>query len=204
VASPKRFVLGGVLAVAILTLAACSSSATTAPGATVAPGGGGSNPGSSTTDGLGGLGGLLPSGLLGGSGSASIDASTILTADVAAQILGGTPTLQPGSMNLGPISLATYGTDSGDDVTVYVETIGTGLEAAAIQAAIQSEGTNGDMTPISGLGDAAGKVVDDHSATVAFGKNGTIVVVEAQVASQAGTDLEPKVEALAQQIAGRL
>ncbi|HLY14873.1 MAG TPA: hypothetical protein VKR24_11015, partial [Candidatus Limnocylindrales bacterium] len=97
-ASPKRFVLGGVLAVAILTLAACSSSATTAPGATVAPGGGGSNPGSSTTDGLGGLGGLLPSGLLGGSGSASIDASTILTADVAAQILGGTPTLQPGSM----------------------------------------------------------------------------------------------------------
>ena len=203
-ASPKRFVLGGVLAAAILTLAACSSSATTAPGATVAPGGGGSNPGSSTTDGLGGLGGLLPSGLLGGSGSASIDASTILTADVAAQILGGTPTLQPGSMNLGPISLATYGTDSGDDVTVYVETIGTGLEAAAIQAAIQSEGTNGDMTPISGLGDAAGKVVDDHSATVAFGKNGTIVVVEAQVASQAGTDLEPKVEALAQQIAGRL
>lgn len=201
--SPKRLLLGGLLAAAVLTLSACSNSATTAPGASAAPGGG-SNAGASGAPGLGGLGGLLPSGLLGGSGSASVDASSILTADVAAQILGGTPTLQPGSMNLGPISLATYGTDSGDDVTVYVETIGTGLEAAAIQAAIQSEGTNGDMTPISGLGDAAGKVVGDHQATVAFGKNGTIVVVEATVAAQAGTDLEPKVEALAQQIAGKL
>ena len=203
-ASPKRFVLGGLLAAAILTVSACSSTATTAPGASAAAGGGG-GAGASSAPGLGGLGGLLPSGLLGGSGgTASIDASTILTADVAAAILGGTPTLQPGSMNLGPISLATYGTDSGDDVTVYVETIGTGLESAAIQAAIQAEGTNGDMTPISGLGDAAGKVVDAHSATVAFGKNGTIVVVEASVAAQAGTDLEPKVEALAQQIAGKL
>ena len=201
-ASPKRLVLGGLLAAAILTVSACSSPATTAPGASAAPGGGGA--GASSAPGLGGLGGLLPSGLLGGSGSASVDASTILTADIAAAIIGGTPTLQPGSMNLGPISLATYATDSGDDVTVYVETIGTGLESAAIQAAIQAEGTNGDMTPISGLGDAAGKVVDDHSATVAFGKSGTIVVVEAQVASKAGTDLEPQVEALAQQIAGKL
>ena len=202
-ASPKRLVLGGLLAAAILTVSACSSSATAAPGASAAPGGG-TGAGASSAPGLGGLGGLLPSALIGGSGTASVDASTILTADIAASILGGTPTLQPGSMNLGPISLASYGTDNGDDVTVYVETIGTGLESAAIQAAIQSEGTNGDMTPISGLGDAAGKVVDDHSATVAFGNNGTIVVVEASVAAQAGTDLEPKVEAIAQQIAGKL
>lgn len=199
-ASPKRFLLGGLLVAALLTISACSSSATTAPGSTAAAGGAGS----SSAPGLGALGGLLPSGLIGGSGSASIDASTILTADIAAQIIGGSPTLQPGSMNLGPISVATYGTDSGDDVTVYVETLGTSLESAAIQAAIQAEGTNGDMTPISGLGDAAGKVVGDHDATVAFGKNGTIVVVEASVAAQAGTDLEPKVEALAQQIAGQL
>jgi len=199
VASPKRLLAAGVLAAALLSLAACSSTATAAPGSSAAPGGGGAG----SSGGLD-LGGLLPSGLIGGSGSASVDASTILTADVAAQILGGTPTLQPGSMNIGPISLATYGTDSGDDVTVYVETLGTTLEAAAVQAAIQAEGTSGDMTPISGLGDAAGKVVGDHDATVAFGKNGTIVVVEATVAAQAGTDLEPKVEAIAQQIAGKL
>jgi hypothetical protein len=200
-ASPKRLLAAGVLSAALLSLAACSSPATAAPASSTAPGGGA---GSSSAPGLGGLGGLLPSGLIGGSGTASVNASTILTAAVAASILGGTPTLQPGSMNLGPISLATYGTDSGDDVTVYVETLGAGLEAAAIQAAIQAEGTNGDMTPISGLGDAAGKVVDDHSATVAFGKNGTIVVVEASVAAQAGTDLEPKVEAIAQQVASQL
>ncbi len=199
--STKRLFAGGILAAALLTVAACSSPATAAPGSSAAPGGAAS----SSAPGLGGLGGLLPSGLgLGGSGSASVDASTILTADVAASILGGTPTLQPGSMNLGPISLATYGTDSGDEVTVYVETLGTGLEGAAIQAAIQAEGTSGDMTPISGLGDAAGKVVEDHGATVAFGKNGTIVVVSATVASQSGSDLEPKVEAVAQQVAGKL
>jgi hypothetical protein len=203
VASTKRLILGGILSAAVFTLAACSSSATAAPASSTAPGGGG-NSGSSSAPGLGGLGGLLPSGLIGGSGTASVKASTILTADVAASILGGTPTLQPGSMNLGPISLATYGTDSGDVVTVYVETLGTGLEAAAIQAAIQSEGTTGDMVPISGLGDAAGKVVGDHEATVAFGKSGTIVVVSATVAAQAGTDLEPKVEAIAQQVAGQL
>jgi hypothetical protein len=201
VASPKRFLAAAVLSAALLSLAACSSSATAAPGSSAAAGGGGG----ALPSGLGDLGGLLPSGLLSGSGGTSaVNASTILTADVAASIIGGTPTLQPGSMNLGPISLASYGTDSGDDVTVYVETIGAGLEAAAIQAAIQAEGTNGDMTPISGLGDAAGKVVGDHEATVAFGKNGTIVVVSATVAAQAGTDLEPRVEAVAQQIAGQL
>ena len=196
-ASPKRFLAGGVLAAALI-VAACSSSATTAPGSSAAPG--------SSTGGGGGLFGSfsLPSGLLGGSGTSAVNASTILTADIAAQIIGGTPTLQPGSMNLGPISVASYGTDSGDEVTVYVETLGTSLEAAAIQAAIQAEGTSGDMTPISGLGDAAGKVVDEHEATVAFGKNGTIVVVSATVAAQAGTDLEPKVEAVAQQVAGKL
>jgi len=195
VASPKRLLAAGILSAALISLAACSSTATAAPGSSTAPGGGG-----------GGLpsGFVLPSGLLGGGGSASVNASTILTADVAATILGSSATLQPGSMNLGPISLATYGTDSGDEVTVYVETLGTGLEGAAIQAAIQAEGTSGDMTPISGLGDAAGKVVEDHGATVAFGKNGTIVVVSATVASQSGSDLEPKVEAVAQQVAGKL
>jgi len=196
VASPKRFLLGAALAVAVITVSACSSTATAAPGSSTAPGGGG---------GLLPSGFALPSGLLGGGGGTSaVNASTILTADLAASIIGGTPTLQPGSMDLGPVSLAAYGTDSGDLVAVYVETIGTGLEAAAIQAAIQAQGTSGDMTPISGLGDAAGKVVGDHEATVAFGKNGTIVVVSATVEAQAGTDLEPKVEAVAQQIAGQL
>lgn len=195
------------MSAALLSLAACSSTATAAPGSSTAPGAGGA----SSAPGLGGLGGLLPSGFalpsgldLGGAGSASIDASTILSADVAASIIGGNPTLQPGSMNLGPISLASYGTDSGDSVSVYVETIPGGVSSALLQAAITSAGNSGDMTPVSGLGDAAGKVIDDHEATVAFAKNGTIVVVSASVDSQAGTDLEPKVEAVAQQIAGKL
>jgi hypothetical protein len=203
VASPRRLLAAGILSAALLSVAACGSSATAAPGSSTAAGGGG---GGALPSGLGGLGGLLPSGLLGGGGgTAAVNASTFLSADVAATIIGGTPTLQPDSMNFGPVSLAAYGTDNGDNVAVYVETLGSGLEAAAIQAAISSQdGGSGDMTPISGLGDAAGKVVGDHEATVAFGKSGTIVVVSATVDAQAGTDLEPKVEALAQQIAGQL
>jgi hypothetical protein len=191
VASSKRLLVGGVLSAALLSLAACSASATAAPSS-------GSNGGAAFPS------FALPSGLDLGGGTTTINASTILTADVAAAIIGGTPTLQPGSMNLGPISLASYATDSGDNVTVWVEAVPGGIEQAAIQAAIQQEGTSGDMQAISGLGDAAGKVVSDHDATVAFAKSNTIVVVSASVAAMAGTDLEPKVEAVAQQIAAKL
>ena len=123
---------------------------------------------------------------------------------VAASIIGGIPTLLPGSLNVGPMSLLSYGTASGDNVTVLVETIPGGVGQAAIQAAIQQAGATGDLQPISGLGDTAGATVTDHEATVAFAKNNTIVVISATVAAMAGTDLEPKVEAVAQQIAGKL
>jgi hypothetical protein len=195
VASSKRLLIGGILSAALLSLAACNASATAAPSS-------GSNGGAASSFAFPSF--ALPSGLDLGGGTTTINASTILTADVAAAIIGGTPTLQPGSMNLGPISLASYATDSGDNVTVWVEAVPGGIEQAAIQAAIQQEGTSGDMQAISGLGDAAGKVVSDHDATVAFAKNGTIVVVSASVAAVAGTDLEPKVEAVAQQIAAKL
>ena len=194
-ASSKRLLVGGILSAALLSLAACNASATAAPSS-------GSNGGAASSFAFPSF--ALPSGLDLGGGTTTINASTILTADVAAAIIGGTPTLQPGSMNLGPISLASYATDSGDNVTVWVEAVPGGIEQAAIQAAIQQEGTSGDMQAISGLGDAAGKVVSDHDATVAFAKSNTIVVVSASVAAMAGTDLEPKVEAVAQQIAAKL
>jgi len=195
VASSNRLLIGGILSAALLSLAACNASATAAPSS-------GSNGGAASSFAFPSF--ALPSGLDLGGGTTTINASTILTADVAAAIIGGTPTLQPGSMNLGPISLASYATDSGDNVTVWVEAVPGGIEQAAIQAAIQQEGTSGDMQAISGLGDAAGKVVSDHDATVAFAKSNTIVVVSASVAAMAGTDLEPKVEAVAQQIAAKL
>jgi hypothetical protein len=195
VASSKRLLIGGIVSAVLLSLAACSASPTAAPSS-----GSGSGAGSSFAF----PSFALPSGLGLGGGTTTVNASTILTADVAAAIIGGTPTLQPGSMNLGPISLASYTTDSGDSVTVWVEAVPGGIEQAAIQAAIQQEGTSGQMQAISGLGDAAGKVVSDHDATVAFAKSNTIVVVSASVAAMAGTDLEPKVEAVAQQVAAKL
>jgi hypothetical protein len=200
-ASPKRVLIGAILSAAVLALAACSGSATPAPaaGSSAAPGGGAS----STLPSFAFPSFALPSGL-GGGGTGTFDASTVLTADVAASIIGGTPTLLPGSLNVGPMSLLSYGTASGDNVTVLVEAIPGGVGQAAIQAAIQQAGATGDLQPISGLGDTAGATVSDHEATVAFAKNNTIVVISATVAALAGTDLEPKVEAVAQQIAGKL
>jgi hypothetical protein len=200
-ASPKRVLIGAILSAAVLALAACSGSATPAPaaGSSAAPGGGAS----STLPSFAFPSFALPSGL-GGGGTGTFDASTVLTADVAASIIGGTPTLLPGSLNVGPMSLLSYGTASGDNVTVLVEAIPGGVGPAAIQAAIQQAGATGDLQPIRGLGDMAGATVTEQEATVAFAKNNTIVVISATVAAMAGTDLEPKVEVVAQQIAGKL
>jgi hypothetical protein len=140
---------------------------------------------------------------LGGGGGAPAAAS-LLTADAAAAIIGGTPTLQPGSITLGPMSIMSYGTDSGDSVTILLEAVPAGVQASALQAAMAMQGTTGSMQPVSGIGDAAGKVVTDHEATLAFTKGSTLVVLSTSVSSAAGTDLEPKLESLAQQITGKL
>ncbi len=50
------------------------------------------------------------------------------------------------------------------------------------------------MQAVSGIADAAGKVVEDHAATLAFVKGDTIVVLAATADGSAGTDLESKLE----------
>jgi hypothetical protein len=146
---------------------------------------------------------VLPSGL-GGGGTGTFDASTVLTADVAASMSGGTPTPPARQPQRRADEPAVLRNGSGDNVTVLVEAIPGGVGPAAIQAAIQQAGATGDLQPIRGLGDMAGATVTEQEATVAFAKNNTIVVISATVAAMAGTDLEPKVEAVAQQIAGKL
>ncbi|MGH3073623.1 MAG: hypothetical protein ACRDQC_01775 [Gaiellales bacterium] len=134
------------------------------------------------------------------------DASVLVTADMAASVIGGSPTKFdiPGLPGGAGVSIASYLTTSGDNLTVYIQAIPGAVTAAELQAAMALEGTNGDMTAVSGIGDAAGKVVKDHDATLAFVKGNTIVVIGASAAAQAGTDLETKLETLANQIAGSL
>ena len=183
--------VAGLAIASLVSVAACGSSATSAPPSASAPG-------EST--------GTLPSSVasaLGSLGTAP-DAAGLVTADMAAAIIGGSPSKVTSPISIPNMSIVSYSNESGDEVTVFVETIPGGLANAQLQAAIAVAGAQGSLQPVSGIGDAAGKVVDTNEATVAFVKGTNLVVVQASSGTTAGTDLEPKVESLAKQVAGKL
>jgi hypothetical protein len=197
----RRLLFGGILPAAVLVFAGCGSSATAAPTATPAttpaPGAASNNPLPSFV--LPSF--ALPSGLAG-----SVDPTTLLSADAASSLLGGTATLLPGGITTGPVSTISYATASGDNVSLLVESFPGGIAASVMQASLQAAFTakgSTSMEPISGLGDVAGKSVSDHEATVAFIKNGTLILITDTSTTQAGSDMEPKLESLAQQIVGK-
>jgi len=149
---------------------------------------------------------VLPSGLslpsAGSLGNAP-DASSIVTADMAASLLGATA--QQVSMPVtGIASIVAYTTAAGDTLTVLVEKVPGGVPAAAMQAAMRMAGSNGDLQAVGGIGDVAGKVVDANEATIAFAKGDFIVVLAAHSDTAAGSELEPKLESLARQVTGKL
>jgi hypothetical protein len=132
------------------------------------------------------------------------DPSTLLTADQAASIIGGSPTPVTLPLSIPNMSIASYENTDGDSVTVFVEAIPGGLASVQLQAAMAMAGAQGDLQTISGLGDAAGKDVTDSEATIAFVKGSTIVMMQASSGTLAGSDLEPKLEAIARQVADKL
>jgi hypothetical protein len=186
---------------AMLSFAACgSSSPTQAPGSSAGPTAGTPTDAGSTP------GATQPTGGTGGTGSVP-DASVLVTAEMAATVLGGgAPTKVdiPGLPVGAGISIASYMSPDGDSFTVYVQAVPGGVTAAEMQAAIAAEGTNGAMVAISGIGDAAGKVVGDHDATLVFVKGNIIVVIGASASAQTGAEIEAKLETLAKEIAGSL
>ena len=194
---PVVTVLGLAIAAAI-AVAACSSGATSAPSAAATS----SSAAASITPSIS-IPSALASALASAAGTAP-DAATLVTADMAASVIGGSPTKVTPPMSIPNVSLASYGTSGGDSVTVFIEAIPGGLASAQLQAAMAMAGSQGSMTPVSGIGDAAGKVVDANEATVAFVKGSNVVVISAQSGTTSGSDLEPKVEALAQQVAGKM
>lgn len=187
---------------ALLTLAACGSTASPAPTATAAAG---SSTAISSATASFAPSIALPSAAGSTGGGGSVDASALLSADMAASIIGGSPTAVaiPG-MNVPGVGIAAYGTTTGDTVALFVEKVPGGIAAAELQAAIAMAGAQGNLTPISGVGEAAGKVVEANEATIAFIKNGSLVVISAHSGTTAGASLEPKLESVAQQVAGKL
>jgi len=197
-------VMGGLVAAALVTFVGCGSSATTAPAtptaaaATPAPAASVAAPSTAT--------GAGASAAAGGAQGGSQDAASLVTADMAASIIGGSPTAVtlPGNIAGGVSSIVSYANTNGDDVTVLVERIPGLGGAAALQAALQMAGAKGDLQSLSGLGDAAGKVVGTNDATVVFTKGGAIVVLGASASGMTGSDLESKLENLAHQVAGKV
>lgn len=137
-------------------------------------------------------------------GGAVPDPKTLLSNDQAASIIGGTVTPVAFPMNIPNMSIASFDNAAGDSVTVFVEAIPGGLASAQLQAAVAMAGAQGSLQAVSGIGDAAGKEVNANDATVAFVKGSTLVVVQATSGTATGADLEPKLEAVAREVAGKL
>ena len=193
----RRLAAAGLLSALLLSIAACGGgAATTAPAVVPTP-----TPTSAASTQAGATLPIAP-GATGTTGS--VDAGTIVTAEMAGTIISGALTKTNGPGVGTAMSIVVYSNATGDTVTALVEQVPSGLGGTMLQAAIQAAGAQGALETISGLGDAAGKAVTANEATVAFVKGVNLVVIAASASAMAGTDLEPKVEALAQQIAGRL
>lgn len=186
-----------MLSAILLSIAACSGSAATTPPtvlATAAPTLAASTQAAATLPPLPGATG----------GNGAVDPSTIVTTDMASSIIGGTLTKTLGNLGASGLSTVVYSSVSGDSVSVLIEVVPGGFSSAALQVAMQYAGSQGSLVPISGLGEAAGKEVTANDATVAFVKGSNLVLISASSSTSAGTDLEPKVESVAQQVAGKL
>ena len=137
-------------------------------------------------------------------GGPAPDATTLLTAEMAGSIIGGSPQKVSAPISIPNMSIVSYSNADGDTVDVFIEVVPGGVANIEMQAAIAMAGAQGDLQPVTGVGDAAGKVVGDGDATVAFVKGTNLVVVEATSGTMSGSDLEPKVEDIARQIASKL
>jgi hypothetical protein len=199
-----RFIVGGMLAATLISIAGCSSSSsTTAPAASAAAS---SGTGASAAPSVAASQAASAAASQGaGGGAGAPDAATFLTADAASSLLGAGATKVPYAGQPGmPVSVAAYTTAAGDSMTVYIQQIPGQVAAAQLQAAIAAQGIGGQLQSVAGIGDSAGKVIDTNEATVVFSKGSSLVVIDAKIGSSTGDAIESKLESLAKQIAGKL
>ncbi len=192
----------GLAAVLLLFVSACSSSSSSTSAPTTGPTSAASDAGSAAAPSAAESAPAAPTAAA--PGGALPDPKTLLSTDQAASIIGGALTPVAFPVSIPNMSIASFGNADGDSVTVFVEAIPGGMASAQLQAAVAMAGAKGDLQPVSGIGDAAGKEVNANDATVAFVKGSTLVVVQATSGTATGTDLEPKLEAVARQVAGKL
>ncbi len=183
-------------------LAGCGSGPTSAPGASREAGAAPASAAGSSMPSFAqptAVGGAQPS--AGGAGAP--DVASLVTADMATSIIGGSPTMVTPPISIVGVSVASYET-TGGSVTVYVQQVAASAGKTQLEAAVAMAGAERGMQPVNGIGDAAGEVVDSQTATVAFVKHGTLVAITGHAGDSTGIDLEPKVVSVAKEVAGRL
>jgi len=121
--------------------------------------------------------------------------------------LVGAPVFQVSTSASAATSFCVYAsTRSTEGVAVFVQQTPGGDAKKVVQAALDRNAAPSAhlSTAVKGIGDAAGTKTDAHNAAVIFATHNLLVVLTATSAGKSGTDLLPKLEAIAKQVAAKL
>jgi hypothetical protein len=176
-------VKGGLLAMVALLLASCGGGTGGASTATPTPA-----PASSPID------------------LTSFDACSLVPVATASQLVG-VSVFQVSTSATVATSFCVYAsTKSSEGVAVFVQLAPGGNAKKVVQAALDHNAAPSARlsTAVTGIGDAAGTKTDAHDAAVVFARHNLLVVLTATAAGKSGTDLLPKLEAIAKQVAAKL
>ena len=178
---------------AAVLLAACGGTADTTSSGSASQAGGSTQTGSASTSGVPGIPGGVPG---------VVDACSLVSADQAGAVTGVTMT-KLAAASTGPTCVYT-GADQKPAVLIDVTPGGGAGGTAAIDAALQGQihDSNGQATPVSGVGDTAALIQSSDGAGIAFTKGQTLAIV---AVTNATSPVDTgKLTDLAKQLAGQL
>jgi hypothetical protein len=156
-------------------------------------------------------GGLFPNipGLSGGSTGSAPAANTLLTAADVQSISGDAGVMALGSACSATTCIYSDTTGSGGGGgVIFVQPFPGSFGQAALQAAIatalsgQASSNGASAVAVSGLGSGAIKEIQTNSVTYAFVKDNYLVVLNVSSGTRTGADMDSRVGAAAQTVAG--
>ena len=136
----------------------------------------------------------------------NLDACSLVPVATASQLVGAW-VFQVSTSATAATSFCVYAsTKSTEGVAVFVQQTPGGDARKVVQAALDHNAAPSARlsTAVTGIGDAAGTKTDAHDAAVVFARHNLLVVLTATAASKNGTDLLPKLETIAKQVAAKL
>ena len=136
----------------------------------------------------------------------NVDACSLVPVATASQLVGASVFQVSTSATVATSFCVYASTKSSEGVAVFVQLAPGGDAKKVVQAALDHNAAPSARlsTAVTGIGDAAGTKTDAHDAAVVFARHNLLVVLTATAASKNGTDLLPKLEAIAKQVAAKL